>query len=63
MDITEFVLCLKCNLFLIEDEPATGGDDSGLGLGMPKHILNGRYEALRRGREKRRKNVNEKMRK
>jgi hypothetical protein len=30
---------------------------------MPKHILNGRDEALRRGREKRRKNVNEKMRK
>ena len=23
-------------IFLIEDEPATGGDDSGLGLGMPK---------------------------
>ena len=50
-------------IFLIEDEPATGGDDSGLGLGMPKHILNGRDEALRRGREKRRKNVNEKIRK
>ena len=48
------------HFFYTEEESATGDDDSDLDLGMPKHIVHRRNEAIKRWREKRKNNVKKK---